>query len=66
MKTNTLELLEIKLKKHNWDWSKSDDPAERASGSNNFDDINRLLKKAKEENLSTEAFLLVQRYRGAR
>jgi len=61
--STTLNLLETKLKKHNWNWSKSSDPEEQVRGKNNFADIERLVKQAAKENLANEAYALIGKYR---
>lgn len=60
--SKTLELLEIKLKKHNWNWSTSNDVSERTVGQNNFDDIQRLITVAKKEGKANEAYALLKKY----
>lgn len=60
--SKTLELLEIKLKKHNWNWSTSNDVSERTVGQNNFDDIQRLVNVAKKEGKANEAYALLKKY----
>ena len=59
---STIELLETKLKKHNWNWSNDPDPDVQVRGKNNFMEIARLMQLSKDEGNGEQAKFLYMKY----
>lgn len=60
--SNTISLLETKLKKHDWYWSESSSKAAQDMGKANFDEIQRLCAQAVKEGQGAEAMAMFKRY----
>lgn len=60
--SNTLVLLEAKLKRHDWFWSEATSKDVQTSGKINFDEIQRLCAQAVKEGQGTAAMAMFKRY----
>ena len=60
--SNTLVLLEAKLKRHDWFWSESTSKDAQVSGKTNFDEIQRLCALAVKEGQGPAAMAMFKRY----
>ena len=60
--SNTLVLLEAKLKRHDWFWSEATSKDVQTSGKTNFDEIQRLCARAVKEGQGAEAMAMFKRY----
>lgn len=61
--SNTLLLLEAKLKRHDWFWSEATLKDAQTSGKANFDEIQRLCAQAIKEGQGPAAMAMFKRYK---
>lgn len=60
--SQTLMLLEAKLKKHDWYWSEATSKDAQSAGKTNFDEIQRLCAQAVKEGQGPDAMAMFKRY----